>query len=553
MRSGGAWGERNLMFIFGGSARAIVLGLAGWLLAGCGDTMPPVIESIEVANNPNDSAPLVALFSLRASEPVRLRLLLEDGSEPWAARIDSSLARDHTGLLTRLRFDTRYDITAIVTDTAGNETRSDAQRLSIAPYPQDFPTLTLKTSDPARMEPGLTLFNLIRWGANNVPDEDFGALLIVDSGGEVVWFYRAEHNVGDARQLANGNILYGSGRSGVAHEIDLRGDVVERWHAAGTTKDAPPDSIPVDTDTFHHEVAALGSGNLLTVGTEIRGYDGYPTSPADITPRAEPAHLVGDLVVEFSRDGTIVREIKLLDVLDPYRIGSAASFSGAFWQPTYKDVFDGELLDWAHTNSVFYDAADDAFVLSARRQDAVVKVNASTGELVWILGIHDRWNEPWSARLLSPVGALEWPNHQHAVKVTPQRTYLMYDNGSNRENLAADAKPYSRAVEYAVDEEAMTVREVWSYGGRSGERFFSSFISDADWLPHTGNVLITDGGRIRDESGDDATEFEGHRWARLVEVTHAMPAEVVFELIVDDETGRWHVYRADRINDLHVE
>ena len=223
----GAWGERNLMFFFGGSARAIVLVLAGWLLAGCGDTMPPVIESIAVANNPNDSAPLVALFSLRASESVRLRLLLEDGSEPWAARIDSSLARGHTELLTRLRFDTSYDITAIVTDAAGNETRSDPQRLSIAPYPQDFPTLTLKTSDPARMEPGLTLFNLIRWGAKNIPDEDFGALLIVDSGGEVVWFYRAEHNVGDARQLANGNILYGSGRSGLAYEIDLQGNVID--------------------------------------------------------------------------------------------------------------------------------------------------------------------------------------------------------------------------------------------------------------------------------------------------------------------------------------
>jgi hypothetical protein len=27
----------------------------------------------------------------------------------------------------------------------------------------------------------------------------------------------------------------------------------------------------------------------------------------------------------------------------------------------------------------------------------------------------------------------------------------------------------------------------------------------------------------------------------------------VFELVVDDESGRWHVYRADRINDLHAE
>jgi len=511
------------------------------------------IKEFTLTNNNNASAPLVALFSLTTVEPVRVRLVLEDGSEPWTVALSDELASSHQAVILGLHVSTEYNVTAIVTNAAGEQMRSQPVVLRTVAYPDDFPGLEVKTSVVAQMEPGVTLFNLFRWQAdNNGQDQDFGALLAVDEQGEVVWFYRSDHEIEDARMLASGNILYSKGRYGVAYEIDMLGNLVAQWHASGTNTEAPSSSsIAVATDTFHHEMIELPSGNLLTLSSEIRAFDDYRTSPTDATLQSEPAHLVGDKVVEFSRDGQVVRELNLLDILDPYRYGSANSFSGAFWDEPYEGIFDGEKLDWGHTNALFYAEQDNAYLLSVRRQDAIIKVDASSGELQWILGIHDRWETPWKEKLLKPVGEIHWPNHQHAIKKTPQNTYLMYDNGSNREDVNPDAARFSRAVEYAVDEQAMEVREIWSYGGRPGEEFFSSFISDADYLPATGNILITDGGRIRDEDGNDASGFSGHRWARLLEVTHTTPAEIVFELVIDDDSGLWHVYRAQRLSSLY--
>ena len=93
----------------------------------------------------------------------------------------------------------------------------------------------------------------------------------------------------------------------------------------------------------------------------------------------------------------------------------------------------------------------------------------------------------------------------------------------------------------------MTVRQRWAHAGAGAGRFHSSFLSDADWLPETGNILITDGARTREVEGDDG-EPVTRRGARIVEVTRTTPAETVFELVIDDDEGPtgWHVYRAGR-------
>ena len=92
----------------------------------------------------------------------------------------------------------------------------------------------------------------------------------------------------------------------------------------------------------------------------------------------------------------------------------------------------------------------------------------------------------------------------------------------------------------------MEVRQVWSYRGSEDERFYSSFLSDADWLPVTGNVLITDGARVT-TSPDEADDTPDLGWARILEVTHETPADMVFELVLDDEPpAGWRVYRAER-------
>ena len=60
---------------------------------------------------------------------------------------------------------------------------------------------------------------------------------------------------------------------------------------------------------------------------------------------------------------------------------------------------------------------------------------------------------------------------------------------------------YSRVIEYEIDEEARTIRQVWAYGEAENERFYTPFLGDVDPLPLTGNVLVTAGGFVVDAEG----------------------------------------------------
>lgn len=121
---------------------------------------------------------------------------------------------------------------------------------------------------------------------------------------------------------------------------------------------------------------------------------------------------------------------------------------------------------------------------------------------------------------------MQWPFHQHAAEVTQSGSVLIFDNGNFRalppQTPMAGSEAYSRAVEYMIDAQAKTVAQIWSYGGPGEDAFFSPFISEADRLPVTGNVLITDGGRVEDEQGKQTDQIVGgNHWARIVEVTRS--------------------------------
>ena len=87
----------------------------------------------------------------------------------------------------------------------------------------------------------------------------------------------------------------------------------------------------------------------------------------------------------------------------------------------------------------------------------MIKIDLATGDLKWILGTPEGWNDPQRARLLEPVGDLAWTFHQHSPMLTPTGNLLLKPPLSEY---------YSRVVEYAIDEEAHTVSQVWSMEGR---------------------------------------------------------------------------------------
>ena len=94
------------------------------------------------------------------------------------------------------------------------------------------------------MEPGVTLFSVYRREGDD-RGNDYGLLVAVDAAGDVVWYYRSDERITDARRLGNGNLLHNGGaKRDRMYEIDMLGFVVRQWHAAGVGGEAPAGSIP---------------------------------------------------------------------------------------------------------------------------------------------------------------------------------------------------------------------------------------------------------------------------------------------------------------------
>lgn len=504
---------------------------------------------------PSPHVPLAGRLEFAATHPCRAFVAVDDGARSWIIAPPGDDLAEHSVVVLGLKADRPHSLTVTI---FSEEEEVTAPPLTVTPppLPANFPGMRLLRSEPHRMEPGVTLFSVLRW-EDDAASLTEGWFVMVDAQGEVVWYLRLPEPGGAIRRLPNGNLLFlhGAQPTGM-REIDLLGNVVRQYRAVGTGVRPRPGEIAVPTDTFHHDCLPLPGGNILVLSTEVRRIDGYPLS--ELRPEIRgPAQVVGDVVIEVRPDGGLARRWPLLDLLDPTRIGYGSLDS--FWDLRAYPFVPGGTRDWSHANSLALDPVDGGLLVCLRHQDAVVKIDRQTAQLRWILGTPAGWREPWASKLLRPQGRVEWPFHAHGVKITPHGTLLLFDNGNCRRTPPERPQPaaqcYSRAVEYAVDERAGTVRQVWQYGGRGRDRFFSAFVGDADWLPLTRNILIADGGRLESRTGAPLGEPPGDvQWGRLLEVTRDDPAEIVFELHVREPDRRSpygsSLYRGERMPPL---
>jgi hypothetical protein len=437
--------------------------------------------------------------------------------------------------------------------------------------PADLPPLSL-TADHARMAPGLTLFNLVAWelpsaGRSPVPVDLSaqpmpGFLVAVDGDGQVVWYYRCELPIEDARQLPDGTFLLNCDHS-VARRIDPMGRTVGEWATRVATEWLPLDelgrpragtgAIPVAADTMHHEVSLSPAGNLLFLSTELREIG----DPAARRCRGRTRHdVIGDVVIEADpASGEVIQRWSLLDVLDPLeRPGTRLCQGGLRTAPPavfYQAA--GDPRDWSHANAAVVDERRNALLVSLRHLDAVVALRfrpdagGPAGELLWELG------PAGNTKLTTG----EWAYHQHALEVQPDGSLLLYDNGFGRPGYArragplrraGDRPPFSRAVLYNLGDrpggEPPVVSQRWEHRlTHRGAPAYSRRLGDADRLPN-GNVLISHG-----NLADDA----GKTHARIIEVAPDAPegGDIVFDLLIDDDRSGWCVYRTRRIPSLY--
>ena len=537
--------------------RTIALTIVSIFFSGC-DTAGPELRNVSLVGNPNPTVPLAAILSVTTDEQATLTITIDDGERQWSVTPTDAMSTQHEVPVLGMRSGRVHAITATLSDARGNSTESAVLTFETPPLPEAFPTPRVTVHEADAMEPGVTLFNVNgRWGPDGrATPQNFAPAIIVNAAGEIIWYYLpGVHKVHDIRRMANGNFIYEvwPGTDGMI-EIDMLGNIIQRWHFTGTAKNIAEGSIAVDTGSFHHDFVTLPNGNFLLLSTESRVIDGWYTSETEsMAPRA-PANVIGDVIIEMTPAGEVLREWKLHDIIDPYRIGYR-SLRQDFWRRHYEGVVEGSVHDWTHGNAIIYEEDDNAFVMSVPYQDAVIKVSMDTGELVWILGNHDNWREPWSEKLLTPVGDVGWSYKHHAISHTENGTYLLYDNGLLRtapfeEGMALEDS-YTRAVEYSVNDETMEVSQLWVYGP-DDEPFFARYLGDVDWQPQTDNILITIGAQETNAEGRNSPPGPGtQRWARLVEVTHDQPARKVWEMRLQEDDSGWSIYRSERLPGLY--
>jgi arylsulfate sulfotransferase len=513
-----------------------------------------------VRGNPIERAPLIAIIEFESTTDVEAVVEITDGQREWEQPWEAGPTRQHSIVVMGLRPDGQHILRVRVQTPDAKEVQfSDPLVFQTPPLPDSFPPLKTTVANPSKMEPGVTLFAVNLW-SESVSMLDYGYIVAVDQTGEVVWFCNTGDRIADMRVLENGHILYQHGSYRYAYEIDLLGRDHRRWVATNLTYPPDEESIGVEVDTMHHDLFEIPNGNLMTITTELRRFEEYPTSEFDPDAPWAPAYVVCDRVIEFEpTTGDIKDQLHLTNLLDRRRFGYMALSN--FWKDKYDHLIDNgeQARDWSHANGLLYLPEENAIIVSFRHLDCIMKIDWKTKRIRWILGNPDGWGKAWRKYLLRPVGEVEWTYHQHSPQITPRGTLMVYDNGNYRARpfrkatLAPDNQ--SRVVEFKIDEQAMTVEQVYEFRGVDGDHFYCPFYCEADWLPRTGNILVTDGGHIElaDGTPDDNVPAE-RQWARIFEITRGAAPEKVFELTCDSGLGSsfgWSIYRANRLPNLY--
>ncbi len=468
----------------------------------------PIIVALSVTMNPNPAAPLVGVVTATTEPATRLRVTLESSEGSETIRY-TQLSSEHRLPILGLLPGKIYTVTAAA-ETPNGSTKTHPKNFTlITPSLRlDFPDIQHINHRPEGREPGYILIVL---GKAQGPVDDFGFhTVLFDIKGNIRWFYQSDGRQHGLQTLPNGNLLMQFSQRVL--EVDMFGDSVGEW-LVGSATGGPLAVTVAGGKRFHHSAIQTLNDTIIVLDDDTRMMENYPTSDTDPDAPKDTVLVRGDAVIEFNRDGIVLKQHYLLDILDPYRIG-------------YLFIPGNQ---WSHANYALPIADDDSIVVSVRHQSCIAKFDRVTGDLRWILGNHEKWDKTFEPFLLAPIGIpFEWQWYQHNPKLTPDDTFLVFDNGNYRAMpfdppLIAEENR-SRAVEYRVDEVNMTVEQIWEWFPNEDPLVYTAELGDIHHLPQTGDVVVTFGSILEDTA----------RKARIFEVTHTAPAEVLYELRVDD-------------------
>lgn len=283
-----------------------------------------------------------------------------------------------------------------------------------------------------------------------------GSPVILDTDGEIRW---AAPGVSDSISSAfiGDSFIIGDAAQPIVYRLGLDGSFRQT------------DLASSDYTDFDHDIDYGKRGLLAEVETSSGGVAAIDSN-----------------VIEMHdfRTVTILNHWDLAAILSNYMSGQGDD-AAAFVRPG---------VDWFHTNSAIYDPRDDSIIVSSR-ENFLIKLDYSTGEIKWILGDPTKyWYTFPSLRakaLTLGAGGL-YPIGQHALSITPDGLLMLFNDGLGSLNQpagepAGQSRTYSAVSAYSIDPTSMTAQEVWRYD--AGQTIFSPVCSSAYELPDR-SVLV---------------------------------------------------------------
>lgn len=216
--------------------------------------------------------------------------------------------------------------------------------------------------------------------------------------------------------------------------------------------------------TDYHDFQIMSNGNYLLFGQDQRTMD-----LSQIAENGQP----NTQVIGF--------EIQELDKKTKQVVFSWNTFDHINITDATEDIdFSKPLILYCHLNSILVDN-DGNLILCFRHLDELIKINKTTGEIIWRMGGSKSKNNQFTFINDVNVKGFVGFSHQHDPIRLANGNILLFDNGNLKDPT------YSRAVEYSINESSKTATKVWEYIKK--DSMFSYAMSNAQRLEN-GNTLI---------------------------------------------------------------
>lgn len=401
----------------------------------------------------NEKVDLTCFLSWTTAEPATSSVEFGVSADYEFVKEDATLLTTHNVLVIGMHADTLYHMRAVSVTAGGTKLVSDDLTYTTGTLPEYIPNATVNVYDKTKAFDGWTAMTLSSGTINpsatqmsNDPNYPITGV-IYDMEGFPVWYYVHKLTINGGAEYYDGKLLFFSQNVWFKEEtpsallVDLSGEVL--W-----TGPQQPVNTLVDKQ-YHHGFIRLPNGNFMTLREIVT-----------------EEKIIGDEIIELDKDNNEVWTWSTFDHLTP---------DTSTWDKNQTPYFD-----WTHINSLDYDAKNDIVYANARNIDTTFKIDKKSGELIWQLGRKGDIT-------MTTESDYPWFLKAHGMEQLDNGDFILYDNGDFNE---PDARIWSRAIIYHVNDEAKTAEIVWEYRGETP--WVTYYWGDADQQPN-GNIIITAG------------------------------------------------------------